>query len=202
MESDLLASKKESALSHLSFEALIEEILQRIGEDSSRDGLLRTPERVRRTYEFLTQGYRESISDIINHAVFDVEYNEMVVVKNIDYYSLCEHHMLPFFGKAHVAYIPGEKVLGLSKIPRLIEHFSRRLQVQERMTNQIAETLMHYLNPQGVGVVIEGQHLCMQMRGVQKQNSVAVTSAMLGCFQSGPTRAELFSVLRMSGASL
>jgi GTP cyclohydrolase I len=171
-------AKKKTTL-----ERAVKEILLEVGEDPDREGLRRTPERVARAYEFLTKGYQEDIAEVLNDAIFTEKYDEMVIVKDIDFFSLCEHHMLPFYGKAHVAYIPNGKILGLSKIPRIVEVFARRLQVQERMTQQIAETLFTALEPDGVAVVIEGKHLCMMMRGVEKQNSVATTSAMLGSFR-------------------
>ena len=159
-------------------------ILEELGEDPDRDGLERTPNRVARSFRFLTKGYQEDPVKILNNALFDVTYDEMVVVKDIDLYSLCEHHLLPFFGKCHIAYMPGHKIVGLSKLPRLVEMFARRLQVQERLTTQIAQTLNEVLQPRGVAVVIEALHLCMLMRGVEKQNSKAVTSAMLGAFRA------------------
>ena len=178
----------------------IEVLLSEIGEDPSREGLALTPERVARAYKFLTSGYETDLSTVINDALFTVDYNEMVIVQDIDFYSLCEHHLLPFFGKCHVAYLPRDKVIGLSKIPRLVEMFSRRLQVQERLTNQIAETLSEVLDPLGVGVVMEGTHLCMLMRGVEKQNSFAVTSAMLGGFRTDVrTRMEFLELLQRRG---
>ncbi len=158
-------------------------ILKSLGEDAGREGLVETPERVAKALEFLTKGYHEDVGEVVKGAIFSEKYSEMVVVKDIDFFSMCEHHMLPFFGRAHVAYIPNGKILGLSKIPRIVEVFSRRLQVQERMTQQIAETLYSSLNPDGVGVVIEARHMCMMMRGIEKQNSVATTSAMLGVFR-------------------
>ncbi len=158
-------------------------ILNSIGEDAGREGLAETPRRVAQALEFFTKGYKEDINEVLNGAVFSEKYSEMVVVKDIDFFSMCEHHLLPFYGRAHVAYIPKGKIVGLSKIPRIVEVFSRRLQVQERMTQQIAETLYSFLNPEGVGVVIEARHMCMMMRGVEKQNSVATTSAMLGVFR-------------------
>ncbi len=184
------------ALSNASIEELIHEMLTRLGEDPEREGLLRTPERVHRTLEFLTKGYNEDPLTLLNGALFTVEYDEMVIVKDIEMFSLCEHHMLPFFGKVHVAYIPNGKVIGLSKIPRLVEIFARRLQVQERLTTQIAETIQDVIQPQGVGVVIEARHLCMMMRGVEKQHSAAVTSAMLGAFRDLDTRSEFLSLIR------
>ena len=159
---------------------LIRQLLVELGEDPAREGLVRTPQRVEKALKFLTSGYDADIDKVLNDALFTVDYSEMVIVKDIDFYSLCEHHLLPFFGKCHVAYIPQRHVIGLSKIPRLVDVFARRLQVQERMTNQIAETIRQKIDPLGVAVVCEGTHLCMSMRGVEKQNSFAVTSAMLG----------------------
>jgi GTP cyclohydrolase I len=177
----------------------VAEILEALGENVGRDGLKNTPLRVERMLKMLTSGYRIDIDKIINHALFKVEYDEMVVVKDIDFFSLCEHHLIPFFGKAHVAYMPDKKIVGLSKIPRLVEMFSRRLQVQERLTTQIASTLNEALQPKGVAVVMEAIHLCMLMRGVEKQNSKAVTSAMLGSFRSRPeTRAEFMELIKSS----
>src|SRR5437016_3183276 len=158
----------------------VRDILENIGENPERQGLLRTPERVAKAYEFMTKGYRDSIENLVNKAVFDECYNEIVIVKDIDFYSLCEHHMLPFYGKCHIAYLPKNKIIGLSKIPRIVDMYSRRLQVQERMTTQIGEDLNRILEPEGVAVVCEGRHLCMMMRGVEKQNSIATTSCMLG----------------------
>lgn len=170
-------------------------ILSEIGEDASREGLLRTPHRVAKAYEFLTSGYSKDIREVLNGAIFNEKYSEMVIVKDIDFFSMCEHHMLPFYGKAHVAYIPHGKIVGLSKVPRIVDVFARRLQVQERMTQQIADTLYEYLNPEGVAVVIEARHMCMMMRGVEKQNSVATTSAMLGVFREDvKTRQEFLSL--------
>ena len=178
-------------------EDLVREFLAKIGEDPSREGLQKTPYRVARAYEFLTKGYRQDIDAVMNNAIFEEKYSQIVIVKDIDFYSLCEHHLLPFFGKVHIAYIPDGKIIGLSKLPRIVEVFARRLQVQERMTEQIAETLYQYLQPRGVGVVVEGQHLCMMMRGVEKQNSVATTSAMLGEFHDDvKTREEFFNLIR------
>ena len=177
-------------------EQTIRTLLVQIGEDPKREGLLRTPERVAKSYEFLTSGYHQDIDEVLNDAIFKEKYDEMVIVKGIDFFSICEHHMLPFYGRAHVAYIPNGKILGLSKIPRIVEVFSRRLQVQERMTQQIAETLFNTLQPDGVAVVIEGRHLCMMMRGVEKQNSVATTSAMLGSFRDDErTRNEFLKLI-------
>jgi GTP cyclohydrolase I len=172
-------------------------MLVRLDEDPEREGLLRTPERVHKAFEFLTRGYNEDPEAMLKNALFTVTYDEMVIVKDVEMFSLCEHHMLPFFGKVHVAYIPNGKVIGLSKIPRLIETFSRRLQIQERLTTQIAETIQKVIQPQGVGVVIEARHLCMMMRGVEKQHSAAVTSSMLGCFRDEhETRTEFLSLIR------
>jgi GTP cyclohydrolase I len=176
---------------------LIEQMLREIGEDPNREGLKRTPERVEKALQFFTKGYAEDPQELLNNALFVEDYDEMVIVKNIDLFSLCEHHMLPFFGKCHVAYIPRKKIVGLSKIVRLVEMFSRRLQVQERLTSQIAETIHETLNPYGVGVVIEAQHLCMMMRGVEKQNSVALTSSMLGTFRTQQeTRMEFMELIK------
>jgi GTP cyclohydrolase I len=175
---------------------LVSQLLKEVGEDPSREGLLRTPGRVAKAYEFLTKGYHEDIDQVLNGAVFNEKYSEMVIVKDIDFFSMCEHHLLPFFGKAHVAYIPNGKIVGLSKIPRIVEVFSRRLQVQERLTQQIADTLFEALNPDGVGVIIEARHMCMMMRGVEKQNSVATTSAMLGVFMDDmKTRGEFLHLI-------
>ena len=184
-------------LTSATFEDLVRETLVRLGEDPEREGLVRTPERVHKAFEFLTRGYNEDPEAMLKNALFTVTYDEMVIVKDIEVFSLCEHHMLPFFGKVHVAYIPNGKVIGLSKIPRLIEIFSRRLQIQERLTTQIAETIQKVIQPQGVGVVIEARHLCMMMRGVEKQHSAAVTSSMLGCFrEEQETRTEFLSLIR------
>ena len=178
-------------------EALIRQLLVDLGEDATREGLAKTPIRVARALSFLTSGYAANIDEILNGALFTVDYNEMVIVRDIDYYSLCEHHLLPFFGQCHVAYIPNGRVIGLSKIPRVVNVFARRLQIQERLTNQIAETIRDAVNPTGVAVVCEGTHLCMSMRGVEKQNSTAVTSAMLGAFQtSARTRLEFLELIR------
>ena len=177
---------------------LIRQLLAELGEDPTREGLVRTPTRVAKSLAFLTSGYRANIDEVLNDALFTVDYNEMVIVKDIDFYSLCEHHLLPFFGKCHIAYIPKTRVIGLSKIPRLVDVFARRLQIQERMTNQIAETIREKIDPLGVAVVCEGTHLCMSMRGVEKQNSCAVTSAMLGAFQDNArTRMEFLELIRL-----
>jgi GTP cyclohydrolase I len=181
-------------------ERLIYDFLKELGEDPTREGLERTPARVAKAYEYLTSGYQQRVEDVLNDALFTEEYDEMVVVKDIDYFSLCEHHLLPFFGRAHIAYMPSRKIVGLSKIPRLVEMFSRRLQVQERLTTQIAHTIDEVLQPRGVAVVVEGLHLCMLMRGVEKQNSKAVTSAMLGAFRDRPeTRAEFMELIKSRG---
>jgi GTP cyclohydrolase IA len=184
-------------LDYAKVQNLVSELLKEIGEDPSREGLLNTPMRVAKAYEFLTSGYNKKINEVMNNAVFNVKYDEMVLVKNIDFYSLCEHHVLPFYGKVHVAYIPDGKVVGLSKIPRIVEVFARRLQVQERMTQQIADTLDEYLKPQGVAVVSEAYHMCMMMRGVEKQNSAAVASAVHGVFKDDArTRAEFMTLIK------
>jgi len=178
----------------------VQSIISQVGEDPGREGLLKTPQRVARSLRFLTSGYLQDVDKVLNGALYDVAYDEMVIVKDIEVFSLCEHHLLPFFGRCHVAYIPTRRVIGLSKIPRLVDVFARRLQVQERLTTQIAETIMEKIKPQGVGVVIEARHLCMIMRGVEKQNSLAVTSAMLGAFRDcDQTRAEFLRLVRASG---
>ncbi len=177
-------------------ESITRDLLTEIGEDSQREGLVRTPLRVAKAWEFFSQGYRTGLDEIINEAIFNEDCSEIVVVRDIEFFSMCEHHMLPFFGKAHVGYIPNGKVIGLSKIPRIVEMFSRRLQVQERLTHQIAQTIQEVLDPIGVAVVMEGRHLCMQMRGVEKQNSFATTSSMLGEFHDEvETRAEFLSII-------
>ena len=179
-------------------QAAVRALLTELGEDPTREGLDKTPERVAKAFRFLTSGYEQDIDEVINDALFTVDYSEMVIVKDIDFYSLCEHHLLPFFGRCHVAYIPNEKVIGLSKLPRLVEVFSRRLQVQERLTNQIAETIVAKLNPLGVAVVVEARHLCMLMRGVEKQNSMALTSSMRGVFRTDArTRMEFLDLLHL-----
>jgi GTP cyclohydrolase I len=184
-------SKKRSEL-----ESLVRRQLELVGEDPARDGLRNTPLRVAKSLEFLTRGYEQTPKSVLNNALFDVKSDEMVIVKDIDFYSLCEHHMLPFFGKCHIAYLPGKKVIGLSKLPRLVDVYARRLQVQERMTHEIARGLMDLIHPQGVGVIIEAQHLCMMMRGVEKQNSYAITSAMLGSFrEDARTRGEFLNLI-------
>jgi GTP cyclohydrolase I len=183
------------------FQEAITEILSLVGEDPGREGLVKTPERVEKAYRFFTSGYGKSVKEEVNGALFSVEYDEMIIVNDIDFYSLCEHHLLPFFGRCHVAYVPNGKVLGLSKIPRLVEIFSRRLQVQERLTTQIAEAIQETVNPLGTAVVMEGQHLCMMMRGVEKQNTEAVTSAMLGVFRTdSKARTEFLDLIRRGRA--
>ena len=178
-------------------ENLIRGLLLEIGENPEREGLLKTPKRVKEMYQYLSRGYREDPKQLINEAIYEQQYDEMILVKDIEVYSLCEHHLLPFFGKAHVAYIPNGKIIGLSKIPRLVDMFARRLQVQERLTVEIANVIQENLKPRGVAVVIEAQHLCMLMRGVEKQNSVAVTSEMLGIFRSDArTREEFMDLVR------
>ena len=189
---------RNGELGHLTTQEIYREILARLGEDPNRDGLLLTPERVEKSMAFLTKGYDQDPHTILHGALFEVDYDEMVIVRDIEMFSLCEHHMLPFFGKVHVAYIPNGKVIGLSKIPRLVEVFARRLQVQERMTRQIADAIQDAIKPQGVGVVIEARHLCMMMRGIEKQHSSTVTSAMVGCFHQKETRSEFLSLVRSS----
>jgi GTP cyclohydrolase I len=199
-ESERFLAVAESDLSGVSYEALVREQLRRLGEDPTRSGLLRTPERVAKSMAWLTRGYGMSIQDVIGEAVFDEDHHHMIVVKDIDMYSLCEHHMLPFFGKVHVAYIPNGRIVGLSKVPRIVEVFARRLQVQERLTAQIAEALQEVLAPEGVGVICEAYHLCMMMRGVEKQNSKTLTSAMQGVFLDDlRTREEFLRLCTMHG---
>ncbi|MGA2351035.1 MAG: GTP cyclohydrolase I FolE [Terracidiphilus sp.] len=193
------AVEVDEALSGFSTQEMLREILSRIGEDPGRQGLLNTPERVEKSLNYLTKGYDENPTEILRGALFDEDYDEMVIVKDIEMFSLCEHHMLPFIGKVHVAYVPKGKVIGLSKIPRLVEVFSRRLQIQERLTRQIADAIQDAIAPQGVGVVIEARHLCMMMRGIEKQNSSTVTSAMVGCFRQKETRLEFLSLVRQPG---
>jgi GTP cyclohydrolase I len=194
------AVRLEEGLSEFSTQDMLREILGRFGEDPSRDGLVATPSRVEKSMAFLTKGYREDPATILCGALFDEDYDEMVIVKDIEIFSLCEHHMLPFFGKVHVAYIPKGRVIGLSKIPRLVEVFARRLQIQERLTRQIADAIQEAIEPQGVGVVVEARHLCMMMRGIEKQHSSTVTSAMVGCFRQKETRLEFLSLVRQSGS--
>jgi GTP cyclohydrolase IA len=186
-----------TTLTSATYEELVREMIVRLGEDPNREGLSRTPARVEKAMKFLVKGYKDDPEALLRKALFTVSYDEMVIVKDVEMFSLCEHHLLPFFGKVHVAYIPKGKVIGLSKIPRLIEAFSRRLQIQERLTTQIAEAIQNAVEPQGVGVVIEARHLCMMMRGVEKQHSSAVTSSMLGCFRNEEeTRTEFLSLIR------
>ncbi|MBV51090.1 MAG: GTP cyclohydrolase I FolE [Nitrospinae bacterium] len=180
----------------IGIKSLIEQMLNELGEDPKREGLLKTPERVEKSLKFLTSGYQIDIDELVNGALYNESYDEMVIVKDVDVFSLCEHHMLPFVGKCHVAYLPQGKIIGLSKVPRLIDAFSRRLQVQERLTTQIAKCLQDILQPAGVAVVIEAMHLCMSMRGVEKQNSYTTTSSMLGCFkEDARTRSEFLSLI-------
>jgi GTP cyclohydrolase I len=201
MEDQMAALKEiEKAREFDPLEEAIRTLLREVGEDPQREGLLRTPGRVARSLRFLTSGYRQELDKVLNGALFPVAYDEMVIVKDIEVFSLCEHHLLPFFGKCHVAYIPNQKVIGLSKIPRVVDVFAKRLQIQERLTKQIAEALMERIKPQGVGVIIEAKHLCMIMRGVEKQNSVAVTSHMTGVFRDCElTRAEFLRLVRERG---
>ena len=194
---EILLSEPKIEKSNESVADLVRKMLAQIGEDPDREGLRKTPERFEKALKFLTSGYNQNIDTILNGATFSVHYDEMVVVKDIEFFSLCEHHLLPFFGKAHVAYLPSKRVLGLSKIARLVNMFARRLQIQERMTSQIAEAISDKISPEGVGVIIEARHLCMQMRGVEKQHGQAMTSAMLGGFRHNKqTRDEFLSLVR------
>ena len=196
------AALEPTPLSDISTQEIYRELLARLGEDPNRDGLRRTPERMEKSMAFLTRGYRQDVNEVLHDALFDVDYDEMVIVKDVEFFSMCEHHLIPFFGKAHVAYVPNGKVIGLSKIPRLVDVFARRLQVQERLTRQIAEAITEAINPQGVAVILEAQHLCMMMRGVEKQHSFTVTSAMLGVFKTQlQTRNEFLSLVRRNGSS-
>ena len=191
--------QNESALAQTSTQEIYVELLRRMGEDPTRDGLLSTPERMVKANAFLTRGYLQTAASVIGDALFDVDYDEMVIVKDIEFYSQCEHHLIPFFGRAHIAYVPARKVIGLSKIPRVVDVFARRLQVQERLTQQIAEAIEEAIAPQGVGVVLEAHHLCMMMRGVEKQNSLTVTSSMRGVFKTQlQTRNEFLSLINAS----
>jgi GTP cyclohydrolase IA len=200
--SQLTASEPTSAAS-LSTQDLYRELLLRIGEDPTRDGLIDTPERMEKSMAFLTRGYTMDVNTVLHEALFDVDYDEMVIVKDIEFFSLCEHHLLPFFGKAHIAYVPNGKVIGLSKIPRLVDIFARRLQVQERLTMQIADAIADAIAPQGVAVILEAQHLCMMMRGVEKQHSATVTSAMRGVFKTQlQTRNEFLSLIRRGNSGV
>lgn len=196
----LSATLDSVSLEAASTQELYRELLRRMGEDPDRDGLVRTPERMEKSMAFLTKGYVMDVTAVLHDALFDVDYDEMVIVKDIEFFSQCEHHLLPFFGKAHIAYVPNGKVIGLSKIPRLVDVFSRRLQVQERLTKQVSEAIQEAINPQGVAVILEAQHLCMMMRGVEKQHSSTVTSAMLGVFKDQmQTRNEFLSLVRRQG---
>ena len=189
-------TETQATLTSATLEDLTRELLVRLGEDPKREGLVRTPERFAKAIHYLTKGYNEDPAEVLNGALFTVDYDEMVIVKDIEMFSLCEHHMLPFFGKVHIAYIPKGKVLGLSKLPRLVEVFARRLQVQERLTVEIAEAIQNAIQPMGVGVVIEARHLCMMMRGVEKQHSATVTSSMIGAFRAQQTRQEFLALIR------
>ena len=196
------AVMKTGTAVELTTQELYRELLSRLVEDATRDGLAETPERVEKAMAFLTQGYAMDVRTVLNGALFEVEYDEMVMVRDVEFYSMCEHHLLPFFGKVHVAYVPSGRVIGLSKIPRLVEMFSRRLQVQERLTTQIADAIAEAIAPQGVGVIVEAQHLCMMMRGVEKQHSATVTSAMRGVFKTQQqTRNEFLSLVRGGGGA-
>jgi GTP cyclohydrolase IA len=190
-------ASEPATLASASTEDLYRELLVRIGEDPARDGLLETPARMAKAMKYLTRGYTQDINTVLHNALFDVEYDEMVIVKDIEFFSMCEHHLLPFFGKAHIAYVPNGKVIGLSKIPRLVDVFARRLQVQERLTTEVADAIVQAIHPQGVAVILEAQHLCMMMRGVEKQHSATVTSAMRGVFKTQQqTRSEFLSLVR------
>jgi GTP cyclohydrolase IA len=197
------AAKGDAAFSGISTQEMYREIIQRLGEDVNRDGLLLTPERVEKSMTYLTSGYSQDPAAVLRGALFDVDYDEMVIVKDIEMFSLCEHHMLPFFGKVHIAYIPNGKVIGLSKLPRLVDIFARRLQVQERLTREIADAIQDAIHPQGVGIVVEARHLCMMMRGVEKQHSSTVTSAMVGAFsKQSRTRQEFLTLVRKTGETV
>ncbi|HEV2709425.1 MAG TPA: GTP cyclohydrolase I FolE [Edaphobacter sp.] len=199
----MAATLDSASLETASTQELYRELLRRMGEDPDRDGLLRTPERMEKSMAFLTRGYAMDVTTVLHDALFDVDYDEMVIVKDIEFFSQCEHHLLPFFGKAHIAYVPNGKVIGLSKIPRLVDVFARRLQVQERLTKQVSEAIQEAINPQGVAVILEAQHLCMMMRGVEKQHSSTVTSSMLGVFkEQAQTRSEFLSLVRRPGSGL
>jgi len=198
-----MAEMVKDKFADVSAQELYAEMIRRVGEDPARDGLLRTPERMEKSMTFLTQGYKQTVQEVLHDALFDVDYDEMVIVKDIEFFSLCEHHMLPFVGKAHVAYVPNGKVIGLSKVARLVDVFARRLQVQERLTRQISDAIDEAIQPQGVGVILEAQHLCMMMRGVEKQHSSTVTSAMLGVFKTQmQTRTEFLSLVRRQGSAI
>ncbi len=190
-----------TSLDTASTQDLYRELIRRVGEDPNRDGLIDTPKRMEKSMAYLTRGYEQSVTDVLHDALFDVDYDEMVIVKDIEFFSLCEHHLLPFFGKAHVAYVPNGKVIGLSKTARLVDVFARRLQVQERLTREVADAIDEAIHPQGVAVILEAQHLCMMMRGVEKQHSSTVTSAMLGVFKTQmQTRNEFLSLVRRGGS--
>ena len=192
-----MTPKVDAPLVNQSIAPLVKRILESLGEDTTREGLVRTPERVERALQFLTSGYAMDVNKVVNGALFAVKYDEMVIMKDIEFFSMCEHHMLPFFGKVHVAYIPRDRVIGLSKLPRLVDVFARRLQIQERMTQQIAQTIQELIDPVGVGVICEARHFCMMMRGVEKQHSGAVTSAMLGAFRDQKeTRDEFLALVK------
>ena len=196
-----MSDKEKKRLEELGYglEEITKELLGLIGEDSTRQGLIKTPKRVAESWKFLSQGYHQNLDEIINEAIFDESAKDMIIVKDIEFYSLCEHHLIPFYGKAHVGYIPNGKIIGLSKIPRIIDFYSRRLQVQERLTNQIATCIQDLLNPKGVAVIMEGRHFCMLMRGVQKQNSIASTSSMLGAFKDqSTTRNEFLKLVEVN----
>lgn len=198
----VMTPKADRAQVDQSIAPLVKQILERLGEDIGREGLARTPERVERALQFLTSGYAMDVKKVVNGALFTVKYDEMVIMKDIEFFSMCEHHMLPFFGKMHVAYLPKNRVIGLSKIPRIVDAFARRLQIQERLTQQVAETIQQTIDPIGVGVICEARHFCMMMRGVEKQHSGAVTSAMLGAFRNRKeTRDEFLSLVRQRTAS-
>ncbi len=194
---------QDKTLATASMQDLYREMIRRVGEDPDRDGLLKTPDRMEKSMAFLTRGYTQTVEEVLHNALFDVDYDEMVIVKDIEFYSMCEHHLLPFYGKAHVAYVPKGKVIGLSKTARLVDVFARRLQVQERLTRQISDAIEEAIMPQGVGVILEAQHLCMMMRGVEKQHSHTVTSAMLGVFKTQmQTRNEFLSLVRRTGSGI
>src|SRR5450432_2209337 len=198
-----LTTSEPLTAASLTTQELYRELLVRLGEDPTRDGLLDTPERMEKSMAFLTRGYAMDVKTVLHEALFDVDYDEMVIVKDIEFFSMCEHHLLPFFGKAHIAYVPNGKVIGLSKIPRVVDVFARRLQVQERLTTQIADAISDAIDPQGVAVILEAQHLCMMMRGVEKQQSATVTSAMRGVFKTQlQTRNEFLSLVRRNGSTI
>jgi len=200
MESEIITP---TSLDTATTQELYREMIRRLGEDPTRDGLVDTPKRMEKSMAFLTRGYEQTVTDVLHNALFDVDYDEMVIVKDIEYFSMCEHHLLPFFGKAHIAYVPNGKVIGLSKTARLVDVFARRLQVQERLTSQVADAIEEAIHPQGVAVILEAQHLCMMMRGVEKQHSSTVTSAMLGVFKTQTqTRNEFLSLVRRHGSGV